>query len=605
MKTALLCTMVAATAACTAETRAAFVRFHAETTSLASGRVRFRLYAEFNHPNDTVLGALQIHAISTWGGMTGISAGNFWHQDFLNGNVATNLLGTWNPTLLVSVLQSEDSWVTIGGQPADFGNTTTADPGWGPSAFNQPGIPDTTDAGVAGWFNTNPPNLQGRAIAVSEGVYRTLLGNFVVSSFPGITMSLGITYNQGSGTPMQFGSGLMTFPLSSPDVDGDSVADWYDNCPNAFNPTQSDCDGDGIGDACETDPDLNLNGVPDNCETGPLVFAVPQSFATVGAAIDAAPHGAMVRVGPGTYAERLDFAGKAITVESIAGSASTILDGGGTAGSVVSFVSGEGTGTVLRGFTIRNGAGGSPTASDPEGPAVGGGVRIEHASPLVEECVIEDCSAPRGGGIAIVGSAATIRRCVLRGNAAEEGGGGLFLLRTAEARIDECLIEGNSAPEGGGMLAFLGAASVVDSDFLANATVGEGSAIRWRTLPPDRVGTPRLNLERCELRGNTSATGGAAIAADPGLPSLSLAGVLFCDNSSRNLDGPFLNLGGNLVCDCPADVTLDGVVGAGDLAFVIGSWGPCTGPCPADIDGDGDVDANDLSFVIGEWGACR
>lgn len=36
-----------------------------------------------------------------------------------------------------------------------------------------------------------------------------------------------------------------------PDADGDGVSDAIDNCPNNANPTQTDTDHDGIGDACE------------------------------------------------------------------------------------------------------------------------------------------------------------------------------------------------------------------------------------------------------------------------------------------------------------------------------------------------------------------
>jgi DMSO/TMAO reductase YedYZ molybdopterin-dependent catalytic subunit len=43
-----------------------------------------------------------------------------------------------------------------------------------------------------------------------------------------------------------------------PDTDGDGVPDSQDNCPNTFNPSQRDSDGDGTGDACDTGcPDLD------------------------------------------------------------------------------------------------------------------------------------------------------------------------------------------------------------------------------------------------------------------------------------------------------------------------------------------------------------
>lgn len=49
-----------------------------------------------------------------------------------------------------------------------------------------------------------------------------------------------------------------------------------------------------------------------------------------------------------------------------------------------------------------------------------------------------------------------------------------------------------------------------------------------------------------------------------------------------------------------ADLDFDGIVGAPDLAFVLGAWG-VTGVVPEDVSGDGHVDATDLAILIGEW----
>jgi hypothetical protein len=54
------------------------------------------------------------------------------------------------------------------------------------------------------------------------------------------------------------------------DVDGDTVPDWLDNCPQDANAGQQDGDGDGSGDAC--DPlDGDADGIPDASDNCPKV----------------------------------------------------------------------------------------------------------------------------------------------------------------------------------------------------------------------------------------------------------------------------------------------------------------------------------------------
>jgi len=53
---------------------------------------------------------------------------------------------------------------------------------------------------------------------------------------------------------------------------------------------------------------------------------------------------------------------------------------------------------------------------------------------------------------------------------------------------------------------------------------------------------------------------------------------------------------------CTADLNADGVVGAPDLAMVLGAWGPCAG-CAADLNGSGEVNGADLASVLSFWGA--
>ncbi|MEY3143560.1 MAG: hypothetical protein RLY21_2053 [Planctomycetota bacterium] len=74
----------------------------------------------------------------------------------------------------------------------------------------------------------------------------------------------------GNSTTLRVTAFRLTVTTVERDTDGDGYSDSIDNCPTVSNPLQQDCDGNGIGDACELlkypERDANMNGVIDACE---------------------------------------------------------------------------------------------------------------------------------------------------------------------------------------------------------------------------------------------------------------------------------------------------------------------------------------------------
>lgn len=213
-------------------------------------------------------------------------------------------------------------------------------------------------------------------------------------------------------------------------------------------------------------------------EASATIHYVPDDFDTIQGAIDAALDGDTIIVRDGVYEENINYFGKTIVLKSLNGSNNTIIDGGG-ADRVVIFSSGEKEGTVLEGFTIRNGH--AKNFNDYNG----GGILIKSSSPRIENCTIEGNKAHKGGGIYIELDIfsqyhAVLKNCIIQDNTALETGGGLYLkaasisYHTAQIDISGCIIENNTAlDDGGGLIALLYQFSALKID---QCTVTDNSA---------------------------------------------------------------------------------------------------------------------------------
>ncbi|MFZ3211357.1 MAG: carboxypeptidase regulatory-like domain-containing protein [Terriglobales bacterium] len=176
---------------------------------------------------------------------------------------------------------------------------------------------------------------------------------------------------------------------------------------------------------------------------------VPTDQSTIQGAINVANTGDTVLVASGTYSENISFLGKAINVTSASGASVTIIDGGGKA-AVVTFNGGEGSSSVLNGFTIQNG---TATLSPPYD---GGGIYISSASPTITNNVIQNNTAcSDGGGIAVLAGSPRIQGNTIQNNTQSgcsggSGGGGISLLGAGVAQIVGNVIANNTWPSGNG-----------------------------------------------------------------------------------------------------------------------------------------------------------
>ena len=268
-------------------------------------------------------------------------------------------------------------------------------------------------------------------------------------------------------------------------------------------------------------------------------------FASLQAAVDYASDGDEILVAPGVYTgdrpdRVVDLLGKALTLRSSVGPDVTFINGEGKRRGI-DCVSGEGEGTLIKGFTITGCRG-----------TYGGGISNSQSSPRFEDCTFIANTAEYGGGMYNYQSSPTLENCRFTGNTADSGSGA-YNYESSPALVD-CLFTGNSAAYyGGGVLNYASSPVLVSCVFRENsADVWGGGVLNVYDSNPAIVD--------CTVTNNSAAEGGGLYSInncdDNSTPSVT--DTVLCGNAPDHTYGPWVDNGGNCLSFACVDANDDG-----------------------------------------------
>lgn len=257
---------------------------------------------------------------------------------------------------------------------------------------------------------------------------------------------------------------------------------------------------------------------------------VPADQPTIQDGITAAHHGDTVLVAAGVYKERIDFRGKAITVASEDGPEATTIWASGTAqpnkGSMVSFISGEGSNSILDGFSITGGTG---TLVGAYHEYFGGAIYCtEGTSPIIHNCILYENRCHFGAGIYCIEASPRLIDCTIRHNTASDEGGAAKIESGAPVFQDCHLVNSfcyGLIAEGAGLCNYKGDTTLIRCTVSRNHHLG-----CWG--PGGGIGNymGKITASHCVFERNfiDMAYGGGAIACRNG--ELDLSDCLFRNN---------------------------------------------------------------------------
>jgi len=206
----------------------------------------------------------------------------------------------------------------------------------------------------------------------------------------------------------------------------------------------------------------------------PQTIHVPQDFSTLQEGIDAALEGDTVLVASGFYSgfgnRNINFSGKAISVVSESGPASTTMDGMNVFGNRgFRFDHQESSNSILEGFTIRRFC-----------TEKGAGIYLENASPVIKNCVISENNSAYsenssyGLGLYCSNASPTVINCQISHNYdnyyPHGSGPGIFIHNDSSPVFVSCEMNNNIGDYGAGL-------SCVSSDlFLYDCSIHHNQA---------------------------------------------------------------------------------------------------------------------------------
>jgi hypothetical protein len=283
-------------------------------------------------------------------------------------------------------------------------------------------------------------------------------------------------------------------------------------------------------------------------------------FPTIQAAINSSADGDIVELADGVFVgpgnRDIEYLGRAITVRSLSGNPEQcVIDCQGSEGEPhrgISFVSGEGPGSVLAGVTITNGY--RTTDS-------GGALFCRGAAPTLTDCIFVRNLAQGGGAVDCGSSSLTLSRCVFRENSGVYWywGGAILCAWGSALNLTECSFVDNFAGLGGAV-AIWGASS---------------------------------SFAGCLFQGNSATWGGAIAFASA---QSTIASCTFWGN------GPSYNYVSGIFCQdlCAISVT-NSIIAAGGGGAIIAPEGAITFSC-CDLWANANFEGDWIGSIAGQLG---